>query len=159
MSKEKNECDAAQPLVPPPPDGDLAQGQVRCPHCGEALYASEKQCWRCGHPLAEAAPPPPPVTVPPAAPDAPALPPSVAVRPAVGRGVTALVLGVMGIVFPCLAPVFSFLALREAARVGEAKAAGIVTAARVVAVLGLVAFALGLMVIVIGRVLWAVHAR
>ncbi len=93
----------------------------------------------------------------PAAPEVSSPSPSVAVTPAVGRGVTALVLGVMGIVFPCLAPVFSVLALREAALAGEAGGAGIVTAARVAAVLGLVAFALGVLTIGIGLVLRAVH--
>lgn len=78
--------------------------------------------------------------------------------PAVGRGVTALVLAVMGFIFPCLAPVFSILAWREAARAEEGEAAGIVTAARVVAVLGLVMFAAGLLLVGLGFALRAFHA-
>lgn len=139
---------------------------MRCPGCGEALYAGEERCWRCGYELAAAPPPPPPATAPLAVPRAvalptaaPAPPTAATVTPAVGRGASALVLAVMGLVFPCLAPVFSVLALREAARAGEAEAAGIVTIARVVAVGGLVVFAVGLAAVGLGLALQVFNAR
>ena len=39
------------PPAPPPmptPTAELVDGQIRCPHCGEALYAGEQVCWSCG---------------------------------------------------------------------------------------------------------------
>ena len=52
---------AVPPDPPPPPmptpTAELADGQIRCPHCGEALYSGEQVCWSCGKrvvaPLAE----------------------------------------------------------------------------------------------------------
>lgn len=49
--------------MPGPP---VADGQRRCPHCGEALYADEQVCWSCGKRVDEVAEPPAevPMTVP-----------------------------------------------------------------------------------------------
>ena len=54
---------AAAPPAPPPmptPTAELVDGQIRCPHCGEALYSGEQVCWNCGKrvddPEAESAP-------------------------------------------------------------------------------------------------------
>ncbi len=38
----------APPPPMPMPTTELADGQIRCPHCGEALYAGEQVCWNCG---------------------------------------------------------------------------------------------------------------
>lgn len=134
------------PLPPPPPEDDLAEGQIRCPQCGEALFATETSCWRCGHQLRGAPPPPAPSSMAPDAAQPPAaqpLPPQPALPGApVGRAVTALVLAVIGLIFPCIGPVFSILALREAARVAETENAGLRVAAQVIAIIGLIAFAL-----------------
>ena len=58
---------AAVPPQPPagPPLGPVvADGQFRCPHCGEALYAGEQVCWNCGRRVDEA-PAPAPAPMPP----------------------------------------------------------------------------------------------
>lgn len=44
-------AEEAQPLpAAPEPAAPLSaqDGQFRCPHCGEALYAGEQVCWNCG---------------------------------------------------------------------------------------------------------------
>lgn len=80
---------AIAPPAPPPmptPTAALADGQIRCPHCGEALYAGEQVCWNCGKRVddpvaASAEATTPAATAPPAVPATPAaapLPPAMA---------------------------------------------------------------------------------
>ncbi len=38
---------APPPVTPPASPPVLADGQSRCPHCGEAVYAGEQVCWNC----------------------------------------------------------------------------------------------------------------
>jgi len=51
------------PPAPPMPGPPLADGQFRCPHCGEALYRGEQVCWSCGKRVDEAPEPAPDVPV------------------------------------------------------------------------------------------------